>query len=349
MSLSYPARRRWRRTLTALLVIFCITVITFIGWVIWLDRYIIYTRDGAKLDFSMSTIPTDGEPIQKSTALEPVKIVLKEKKTDFGPTIVEQASISGYYVDNTDLKKDIPGILEKVQELPAGTAILMDMKTIKGSFYYSTTVGETVYKEIDQEQMSKLLEYLANHDLHTIARVPAFRDWEYGLNHVPQGLPKKGGHGELWIDDKNCYWLDPTNEEVLSYLIRIITELKSLGFDEVVFSEFRFPDTEKIKFSGDKHEAIANAAAMLVESCATDRFFVSFQSTDYAFPLPSGSTRLYLEGVSAGDIPLVRQDAVTTNPAIQLLFMTEANDTRFDDYCVLRPLNNAMIIDELPE
>ena len=349
MILSYPARRRWRRTLTVFLVILCVAVISFIGWVIWLDRYVIYTRDGAKLDFSMSKIPDDGELAQKSTALDPVKIVLKEIKTDYGPTVVEQVSISGYYVDNTDLKNDIPGILEKVQELPAGTAILMDMKTIKGSFYYSTTVGETVYKEIDQEQMSKLLEYLANHDLYTIARIPAFRDWEYGLNHVPQGLPKKGGKGELWIDDKNCYWLDPTNDEVLGYLIRIITELKSLGFDEVVFSEFRFPDTEKIKFSGDKNEAIANAAATLVESCATDRFFVSFQSTDYAFPLPSGCSRLYLDGVSAGDIPLVRQDAVTANPAIQLLFMTEANDTRFNDYCVLRPLNNAIIIDEITE
>ena len=349
MSLSYPARRRWRRTLTALLVILCIALITFICWVIWLDRYVIYTRDGAKLDFGMSEIPTDGELAKESACSDPVKIVLQEIKTDYGPTVIEQVSISGYYVDNNDLKKNIPGILEKVQELPAGTAILMDMKTIKGSFYYSTTVGETVYKEIDQEQMTKLLEYLANHDLYTIARVPAFRDWEYGLNHVPQGLPKKGGHGELWIDDKNCYWLDPTNEEVLGYLIRIATELKNLGFDEVVFTEFRFPDTEKIKFTGDKAEAIANAAATLAEACATDRFFVSFESTNYAFPLPSGSSRLYLNGVSAGDIPLVRQDAVTSNPAIQLLFMTEANDTRFDDYCVLRPLNNAMIFDEPTE
>lgn len=349
MSLSYPARRRWRRTLTALLVILCITLITFIGWVIWLDRYVIYTRDGAKLDFGMSEIPTDGELAQQAASSDPVKIVLQEIKTDYDPTVIEQVSISGYYVDNNDLKENIPGILEKVQELPAGTAILMDMKTIKGSFYYSTTVGNTVYKEIDQEQMTKLLEYLANHDLYTIARVPAFRDWEYGLNHVPQGLPKKGGHGELWIDDKNCYWLDPTNEEVLGYLIRIATELKNLGFDEVVFTEFRFPDTEKIKFTGDKAEAIANAAATLAEACATDRFFVSFESTNYAFPLPSGSSRLYLNGVSAGDIPLVRQDAVTSNPAIQLLFMTEANDTRFDDYCVLRPLNNAMIFDEPTE
>ena len=346
MSLSYRAKRRLRRSVTALIVILCLTLTGFIGWVIWADRYIVYTRDGAKLDFELSELPRDGELATAPTNSEPIKILVQGATDDNSQTTVEQVSISGYYIETSDLKEDIPDIIEKLQTLPAGTAVLMDMKTIKGSFYYPTTVGSTVSKDIDQEQMNQLLEFLSNHDLHAIARIPAFRDWEYGLNNVPQGLPKKGGNGSLWMDDKNCYWLDPTNEEVLSYLIRIVSELKSLGFDEVVFTEFRFPDTEKIKFTGNKTEAITNAALTLVEACATERFFISFQSTNYAFPLPGGSSRLYLDDVAAADIPLVRQQAVTANPAIQLLFLTEANDTRFNDYCVLRPLNNAIIPEE---
>ena len=346
MSLSYRAKRRLRRSVTALIVILCLTLTGFIGWVIWADRYIVYTRDGAKLDFELSELPRDGELATAPTNSEPIKILVQGATDNNSQTTVEQVSISGYYIETSDLKEDIPGIIEKLQTLPAGTAVLMDMKTIKGSFYYPTTVGSTVSKDIDQEQMNQLLEFLANHDLHAIARIPAFRDWEYGLNNVPQGLPKKGGNGSLWMEDKNCYWLDPTNEEVLSYLIRIVSELKSLGFDEVVFTEFRFPDTEKIKFTGNKTEAITNAALTLVEACATERFFISFQSTNYAFPLPGGNSRLYLDDVAAADIPLVRQQAVTANPAIQLLFLTEANDTRFNDYCVLRPLNNAIIPEE---
>lgn len=346
MSLSYRAKRRLRRSVTALIVILCLTLTGFIGWVIWADRYIVYTRDGAKLDFELSELPRDGELATAPTISEPIKILVQGATDDNNQTTVEQVSISGYYIETSDLKEDIPGIIEKLQTLPAGTAVLMDMKTIKGSFYYPTTVGSTVSKDIDQEQMNQLLEFLSNHDLHAIARIPAFRDWEYGLNNVPQGLPKKGGNGSLWMDDKNCYWLDPTNEEVLSYLIRIVSELKSLGFDEVVFTEFRFPDTEKIKFTGNKTEAITNAALTLVEACATERFFISFQSTNYAFPLPGSNSRLYLDDVAAADIPLVRQQAVTANPAIQLLFLTEANDTRFNDYCVLRPLNNAIIPEE---
>lgn len=349
MSLSYRTRRRLRRSLTAVAVILCLALTAFIGWVVWVDRFIVYTRDGAKLDFELGQTFPEGEPAKPPMESAPIKIVALEPSDDSNQAVIEQVSISGYYVQSNDLKEDIPGVMEKLQGLPAGTAILMDMKTVKGSFYYTTTVGNTVYKDIDQEQMNKLLEFLSSHNLYSIARIPAFRDWEYGLHNVPFGLPKKGGNGSLWMDDKNCYWLNPTKDEVLGYLIRIVTELKGLGFDEVVFTDFRFPDTEKIKFDGNKSEAIAQAATTLVEACATERFFVSFQSTDYAFPLPNGNTRLYLENVAAAEIPLVRQQAVTNNPSVQLLFMTEANDTRYNDYCVLRPLDGALITEDPTE
>lgn len=349
MSLSYHTKRRLRRSMIALAVILCLAVVIFSGWMIWLDRYIVYTREGAKLDFELAQLSSDGDPAEPPAVSDPVKIIVQDPDEDSNQPVTEQVSINGYYIKSDNLKEDIPGLIEKLESLPAGTAVLMDMKTIKGSFYYPTAVGNTVSKDIDQEQINLLLEFLANHDLHAIARVPAFRDWEYGLHHVPQGLPRKGGNGSLWMDEKNCYWLNPDNDEVLEYLIRIVSELKGLGFDEVVFSEFRFPDTDKIKFEGNKSAALSKAAATLVEACSTDRFFISFQSTDYGFPLPNGNTRLYLQNVAAVEIPLVRQQTVAKQPDVQLLFLTEANDTRYDDYCVLRPLEDALIIDETVE
>lgn len=342
MSLTYRTRRRLRRSLIAAAIILALGITVFAAWVIWADRFIVYTRDGAKLDFTLSQTLTDDEAAKAPDAWEPVDIIVYDPYQNGDQPVVEQVSISGYYIDSDDLKEDIPGVMEKLKTLPAGTAVLMDMKTIKGSFYYPTSVGSTVLSSVDQEQMNKLLELLSSQNLYSIARIPAFRDWEYGLNNVPQGLPRKGGNGSLWMDEDNCYWLNPAHEDVLSYLIRIVTELKGLGFDEVVFSDFRFPDTDRITFDGDKAEAISNAASTLVQACATDRFCISFYSSDYAFPLPAGNSRLYLKGVAAADIPQVLQQAVTNNPGIQLLFQTEANDTRYNDYCVLRPLDSAM-------
>lgn len=348
MSLSYSTRRRLRQSLTAIAVILGLTLTLLLGWTVWLDRYIIYTRDGAKLDFTMEQAFPEGTLAELPAFDEPVKIVVKNETDDNSQAVLEQVNINGYYINKEDLRDDIPGVVRKLQALSDGTAVMLDMKTTKGSFYYPTAVGMTVSDDINQEQMSTLLELINSSKLHAIARIPAFRDWEYGLNNVPLGLPQKGGNGSLWMDDKNCYWLDPTKDEVLSYLISIVNELKGLGFDEVVFTDFRFPDTDKIIFSGSKSDAISKAAATLAEACATERFFVSFESKSYSFSLPKGNTRLYLQNVPAADIPLVRQEAITDNPTIQLMFLTEANDTRYNDYCVLRPLSS-MIATDIPQ
>lgn len=342
MSLSYRTRRRIRGWTIALVTVLILSTLAFTAWVVWAERYIIYTRDGARLDFSLEEKLPEGEPARPREPGKPVEVVVNLPDNEQQQAAPTQTSISGYYIDSKQLEEDIPGIIEKLQTLPAGTAVLMDMKHIKGSFYYDTSVGSTVYKKVDQEQMNKLLELISSQELHAIARIPAFRDWEYGLNNVPQGLPKKGGNGSLWMDDKNCYWLNPTKEAVMDYLIQIVTELKSLGFDEVVFSDFRFPDTDKITFKEDKTQALTDAAATLAAACASERFTVSFYTGDYLFALPAGNTRLYIKDAEASRIPQYLQKYPTSNATLQLLFLTEANDTRFNDYCVLRPLENAI-------
>lgn len=341
MNISYRTRRNLRRLGITLLVLALAAVVIWVCWIIWVGRYIVYTPEGAKLDFSFSGVYPEGEPAVPPTAGETVSILYDDSTTEETTPVIQDQPISGYYIDPEDLKTNISAVRTQLEALPAGTAVLLDVKNTKGYFYYSTSVGSTTSTDVDIGEMDGLIEYLANSELHVIARLPAFRDWEFGLNNVPSGLPKVGGSGSLWMDDTNCYWLDPTAEDTLNYLIRITTELRSLGFDEVVYSDFRFPNTEKIEFDGDKGQALADAAATLASACASDRFCVSFLSTDPAFSLPGGNCRLYMEDVEAEDIPSIVQQVKTDDPAMHLLFLTTVNDTRFDDYCVLRPLDSA--------
>ena len=341
MNISYRTRRFLLRLCTTLVTLSIIAVVAWLCWMIWVGRYIIYTPDGARLDFDYTAQYPEGVLAEPPAPQETIEIVYDEPTIEETVPVVENTSISGYYIDFEDLKTDISAVRTKLEALPAGTAVLLDVKNIKGFFHYSTSVGKTTSTDVDTAQMDALLTYLSNSDLHTIARLPAFRDWEYGLNNVPSGLPKKGGKGSLWMDDSNCYWLNPADEGTLNYLIQITTELRSLGFDEVVYSDFRFPNTDKIVFEGSKSEALANAAATLATACATDKFCVSFISTDPAFPLPAGNCRLYLEDIAAADIPNILDQVVTDDPTTHLLFFTTVNDTRFDEYCVLRPLDSA--------
>jgi hypothetical protein len=144
----------------------------------------------------------------------------------------------------------------------------------------------------------------------------------------------------LFVDEGGCYWLNPTKQGTVTYLVQIVTELKSLGFDEVVFDSFTFPDTKYKRVDFDEAEALAIAAKTLVTSCATERFAVSFvQTADFA--LPDGRSRLYLKDAAAADAALLAQQTGLADPAARLVFLTEIHDTRFDDYSVLRPLDAA--------
>lgn len=343
MNISYKARKRLARLGIVLAVLFSIALTIYTGWVVWAGRYIIYTRDGARLDLSVSEFLPEGTPAAPPSGNENVSVIYQDPiaEDDDISSEVKPTNILGYYIDLDALKNDISTVRSQLEALPDGTAVMLDMKNIRGEFYYQSTVGSKTSDDIDPEQMDRLLEYLHSRQFHVIARIPAFRDREYGLNNVPHGLAKKGGGGSLWMDDQGCYWLNPGNEGALGYLVRELMELKGLGFDEVVFTDFRFPNTEKIVFDGDREQTLIQAAQQLVQTCASSRFFVSFYTDNPAFPVPEGNSRIYLEGVAAADLHQVVNQAAVSDPKVQLLFITDVSDTRFNDYCVLRPLESA--------
>ena len=118
----------------------------------------------------------------------------------------------------------------------------------------------------------------------------------------------------------------------------IAQELRDLGFDEVVFSDFTFPPTEEILYEGDKLAALNEAAQHLIYNLGTEDFAVSFLCGTEGFTLPEGRTRLYLDGVDASMVQSVTESVTVPSTQINLVYLTEVYDTRFDAYGVLRPL-----------
>lgn len=333
----YRTRQTIKRVALAALAVLLIVAVLLTVWFVWLKRYVIYTQDGAKLDFSLGAFAPGQvavEPEQKET----VSIYYNEGDNAVD-TSTELTQMTGYYIEAEALKEDISAVMAQVQQLSAGTPVMVDVKTIYGSFYYSSNVCDQRVSAVDTQQMDALIAQLNSKDVYAIARLPALRDYYYGLHHVPDGLPLPGGY--LWMDDDSCYWLDPTSEGTVTYLVQIVTELKNLGFDEVVFYDFRFPDTQSIVFEADRDEALKTTAETLVKTCANDRFAVSFVGSDAAFPLPEGRSRLYLEHAVAADAASIAAQTGLPDPQIRLVFLTENHDTRFDAYSVLRPLSAA--------
>ena len=338
MNLSYRTRRFLQRLGIVLLVLLLLAIIVWMVWIVWLDRFVVYSRDGAHFDFDRTAQSQTGELAVPPADQETVQIVYNDGVANMNAS-TELAQIRGYYADAQALREDLEGVRARIDSLPAGSAVMLDLKTINGYFYYSSEVGPTS-SSVDLEAMDKLITYLNNKDLYLIARIPAFRDYYFGLNETHNGLYMKSNPIGLWMDSDGCYWLDPTKEGTLNYLSRIVAEIKRMGFDEVVFSDFCFPDTDDIQFSGDQSEAIAKAADTLATICATESFCVSFCSETTDFTLPTEERcRLYLVNFTAAQVRTAAEATGLASPEIQVVFITEHGDTRFDEFSVMRPVS----------
>ena len=338
MTIPYRTRRAFRNLCTGLLFLMLILVVVWLVWLLWLDRYIVYTRDGAKLDFSLSVEYAPGEV---AVPPEPGPTFAIQYDNGGGGSFelsTELTQLYGYYADKAILSNDISEVISQVQQLPAGTPVMLDVKDIVGRFFYTTTLGRTS-GSVNTQDMDALIATVTSGNYYAIARLPALRDYYYGLDHVSDGLPTSGGY--LWMDSDKCYWLNPASEGTLSHLMQIVAELKALGFHEVVFSDFCFPDTDQIVFKGDRDGALISAATTLVTACSTDTFAVSFQVPKPTFELPAGRTRMYLANKAAADVASLAAQTSFENPEVKLVFVSETNDTRFDLYGVLRPITSA--------
>lgn len=335
--ISYRTKSRLKKLGIALGIFALLAVVFLICWMVWLQRYVVYTREGVRFDFGRSTLGLSGEPaLQKEkTPAETVAIDYVDATEDNGEP-AETEKFAGYYVSTQMLLDDMEGVRKAIEALPAGSVIMLDVKSVYGNFYYSTSLnGAPKAEAMDIAAMDSLLSYLRGTDAYVIARLPAFCDLVFGESHTSSGLALESG--VLWTDDNGCYWLNPNDETVLANLAQICRELTELGFDEVAFDHFYFPADGSIVYDSaiSKADAVKNAAKQLAEAFSTGAFQVSFCAESADFPLPEGS-RLYLENVAPEQAETMTAQLGTD----ALVFLTDSRDTRFDAASVIRPLEN---------
>ena len=339
MNIPYRTRRILKRIAVILLAILVVFALFWLCWFTWLKRYVVYTRnDGAVLDLNLSAKLPEGELALPPEPGETVSIYYNEGENAINVS-KELTQLVGYYADRDALIAGVDEVLQQAKALDRGTPIMLDVKSATGNFFYSSAVAEHRDSKIDPAAMDELIKALDEAGFYLIARLPSLRDRMYGLNNVNDGVFDTRG-AYLFRDEGACYWLNPTRQGVLTYLVQTVSELKNLGFDEVVFDYFDFPDTKYMRFDGDKEQALADAAQTLVTSCATDSFAISFVQKP-GFALPEGRTRLYITDAVAADAAMLAQQTGLEDPKVRLVFLTQIHDTRYDENGVLRPLDAA--------
>ena len=339
MSIPYRTQQNLKRLAGALLILLVVALFFGALWFVWLQRYVVYTReDGAVINFDLPEKLEQGVTAIEPEAAEQIEIYYNEgeNKLEVSSDLMK---LKGYYVTGSTLARNPDAVLEQIQALPTGTPVMVELKNVYGMFYYSTATGRPTSDEADVRGVDNLIRKLKDSGYYTIARVPALRDRAYGLEDPNEGLPVAAGY--LWMDEDGCYWLDPTRDKTQSYLTDIATELRVLGFDEVVFDEFRFPKTDNIVFGGDKKATLESVAQTLVNVCSTEKFAVSFIS-DGSWQEPEGRSRVYRQDISDAIKLMEFNNSVTVEePQTRVVLLTNNPDESFEEYSVLRPIELA--------
>ena len=252
---SYRNKRLLKRTLlTILLVLLGIAALVVCRFV-YVGRFVTYDSSGAHLDYEQHLSATRAPEAAASDEDFSFDTVL-DAASDEEDTSSQTGKLTGYYITTTMMAKDMDAVRAALSQMDDYNAVMIDVKSVYGSFYYSTAIsGAAKATVMDIKQVDSLIAELAQQKGVTlIARVPAFSDPEYSLKHQSQALPLY--NGALWTDENNCYWMNPYSNDVQGYLTSIALELANLGFDEVLFDDFYFPDSDRISWTGSGRQSV---------------------------------------------------------------------------------------------
>ena len=338
--LSYRSRLRLRRILKRAALVLVILIALAVCTLVYLQRYVVYTTDGAHLDFSRSNESIEtAEPDAAESELpipEQVEITYAEQDE----TTAKLKQINGYYITCEMLRTQPEQVMEALRSIDNSNAIMLDLKDNSGTFYYSTHIAGASTGTANTAVVDELISYLNRNGYTMIARIPAFADSDFAAAHNDYALAIEGG--ALWTDETGNYWLDPEKPTVLSYLEQICKELSSLGFHEVVFNDFMFPTSGAIVYTGSltRAELIASAAKEIENAFRGSNLIISFCTTDTAFPVDADAGRIYVPNASGANVDKLigSMTGTVADPQTQVVFLSNSRDTRFDSYGTLRPL-----------
>lgn len=333
MRIPYRNKLLLKKILRISLISLAIVLVLLIAVLVYLEPYFVYDREGAHLNYENTTQNTENLVSVETAPLDPPEIIYVDKE----PEVQTLLEMGGYYI-TTSMLQQPEKVLEQVKTLTEPCAVMIELKSIYGNFYYSTSIGGAQRASVDTKAVDELITYLHDNGFYMIASVAAFSDYNFALDNQTSGLPLS--NGALWMDSNGCYWLDPASDTVISYLIQITRELATLGFQEVAFSDFRFPTSSSIHYESELTgtQIVQTAAEQLTDFFTGSNITISFVTEDVDFPVSACNGRLYVEQVDGSKVERFQQTYGSSEGLTELVFLANSRDTRFDGLALLRPL-----------
>lgn len=246
---------RGRRTVTDILkmiaIVLGVLVVLAVAGLLYLQRYVVYTDEGVKLELPPFLQMLRGEdasraPGGSASLPDPgsLSVVVEPSGSQPEPTPEPPAERVGYAlqmpVDRVTSGEAAAGL-----EQAGAEGLILEMKGQDGklAWHSGLTLADKAHVNGPQAVNDVLIQWNQG-ETYTIARVCCFRD--DSVPYFRNGLALRRG-GNNWRDELGLRWMSPAREEARDYIAALCGELGQLGFDEIVLEQFTFPTSGKLE------------------------------------------------------------------------------------------------------
>lgn len=251
----YPSHRKWVHHTSAyhgkggsrfrmphfilyLLIVLLAAALFLLGAALYLQRYMVYTREGG-------TLVLPGAAEEEPAAPDSGPLTGLDVVEEVAQTALETSSPSPLRAVQISVEDLLAGNAAALLEQYGGNAVVLDMKPVSGVLCWTTRHtpegGESPVSP-DAPAVEAAVAALKAEGIYLIAQIHCFRD-DALVKNASFTLPNSAEEGSVLPTGGS--WLDPSLPILQVYISNLAKELSQLGFDELLISDWTCPEFQE--------------------------------------------------------------------------------------------------------
>ncbi len=271
---NYYGKSPMGKFLSGALTVLLIGGICFLGYSV-AEPIINYTKH--KGDEPVTTEPPTSEASTEPTEcnfVQPTE-ALTEAPTEATEPVYYTAAVLKF----TDLAS-VESLRAALSAVPAHLEleyIEVPLKIKGGNVYFASTVYEAQTAMQSVLTLPEIIQEIENCGYKAAAFVSVFRDNILPANFFDAGYVYASS-GALWTDMNGQAWASPYAQRALDYNTNLILELSRAGFEQIICSDFVFPDfteadllnLDPVLSQNDRCMSLTSAANLLYDTAVSN-------------------------------------------------------------------------------
>jgi len=246
-----------------------VLIIIMAVWLFYhLQRYIVYDKDGLRLDLSAQREeilhPGQSEVVDAPSTFVPVDVEIVVKEKDYSELVTSAGSnlqpIKAVSVPAAEVSESV--LKYYSSNMGDFDTLILELKAEDGFLRWHSSVAMADSFAVNGTlELAESVTTLKENGVYLVARLSVLSDALMAQRNVPIAL-KNAASGGAFTDGKGNYYLDPYSSGTRDYLRSLISELQAIGFDEILLDGFVCPDSEYLQFSQSMTQTPTPATAL---------------------------------------------------------------------------------------